>query len=56
MSLPDKLDRKKINLDGDFDFENNEAQSDLVRLALFFPYFPADVQDSFNFSEKWWKW
>ena len=44
------VDRAKIYFDGDSDDENNECQSDLVRLALFLPYMSQDDQASFRFT------
>ena len=38
MYLPKGYDRTKISIDDDSDDDNNEAQSDLVRLALFLPF------------------
>jgi hypothetical protein len=38
-----ELDRAKVNLDGDTNTENNEAQSDLVRIALFLPYYSVEI-------------
>lgn len=52
--LPEGVNRNKIHFDGDDNVENNECQSDLVRLALFLPYMSQDDQASFRFSENWW--
>jgi len=38
-----ELDRRKVNLDGDTNFDNNEAQSDLVRIALFLPFYSVEI-------------
>jgi hypothetical protein len=55
MYLPKGYDRSKINMDDDSDEDNNEAQSDLVRLALFLPFMSKVDQDSFRFSTAWWE-
>lgn len=55
MYLPNGYDRTKISIDDDSDDDNNEAQSDLVRLALFLPFMSKEDQDSFRFSTTWWE-
>lgn len=48
---PGKM-REDFIIDDDEDDSNNCAQSDLVRLALYFPYMSAENQEKFNFSVK----
>ena len=50
MDVPDDIDRAKIHFDGDDDDDNNECQSDLIRLALFLPYMSKEDQASFRFT------
>lgn len=38
MHLLKGFNRNKLNFDGDLEDSNNEAQSDLVRIALFLPF------------------
>ena len=42
--------REDFILDDDSDDFNNSAQSDLVRLALNFPYLSKECQDDFGFD------
>jgi len=42
--------REEFIIDGDDDDCNNSAQSDLVRLAVYYPYLSAKRQADFNFS------
>ena len=42
--------REEFILDGDDNDTNNSAQSDLVRLAINYPYMSAKDQANFNFS------
>jgi len=50
MDVLDDIDRAKIHFDGDDDDDNNECQSDLIRLALFLPYMSKEDQASFRFT------
>ena len=43
MHLEECFNRKELNFDGDLEDSNNEAQSDLVRIALFLPFMPSEV-------------
>ena len=54
MHIPSNFNRARINLDDDIDEMNNEAQSDLVRIALFLPFMSKEDQESFKFTDEWW--
>jgi len=50
IQVPAGIEREKYIIDDDDDDFNNCAQSDIVRIALFFPYLSKLQQDAFKFD------
>ena len=50
VQVPQGKMREEFIYDGKDEIYNKCAQSDLTRLALYYPYLPKSFQDSFNFD------
>ena len=55
VKVPDGKKREDLIVDNDDNPFNNLAQSDLVRVVLYLPFFPKKFQEEFKFDNNWYE-